>query len=148
MTHREIWHEIHFQRPPREVFRALTDVDKLAGWWTTDVRGESVVGSTLEFWFYGRRAAEMAVTELKAGSLVRWHVGERSIRDWIGTDISFEIFRKDKKTVLHLRHSKWREDAAMFPECSMHWAIFLLSFKEFVETGRGRPHPHDMPVNI
>jgi hypothetical protein len=30
----------------------------------------------------------------------------------------------------------------------MHWAIFLLSLKEFVETGRGRPHPHDMPVNI
>jgi hypothetical protein len=35
----------------------------------------------------------------------------------------------------------------MFPECSMHWAIYLLSLKEFVETGKGRPHPYDMPVN-
>jgi hypothetical protein len=30
----------------------------------------------------------------------------------------------------------------------MHWAIYLLSLKEFVEMGTGRPHPYDMPVNI
>ena len=34
----------------------------------------------------------------------------------------------------------------MFPECSMGGAIYLLSPKEFVETGKGRPHPYDMPV--
>jgi hypothetical protein len=36
----------------------------------------------------------------------------------------------------------------MFPHCSLGWAIFLLSLKEFVETGKGRPYPYDMPVNM
>jgi hypothetical protein len=26
--------------------------------------------------------------------------------------------------------------------------LFLLSLKEFVETGKGRPHPYDMPVGL
>jgi hypothetical protein len=93
-------------------------------------------------------AAEIVVTTLKIDALVRWRVTDRSISDWVSTEIAFNIFRQDKQTFLHLRHSKWRQDAKMFPECSMHWAIFLLSLKEFVETGKGRPHPYDMPVNM
>jgi hypothetical protein len=50
------------------------------------------------------------------------------------------------EVLLHFRHSKWREDARMFPECSMAWAIYLLSLKEFVEKGKGRPYAYDMPL--
>jgi uncharacterized protein YndB with AHSA1/START domain len=48
MKHREIWHEIHINAPPRKVYQAVTDVTKLAHWWTTDTRGKSVVGKKLE----------------------------------------------------------------------------------------------------
>lgn len=112
------------------------------------MRGKSAVGKKLQFGFHGHLAAEMVVTILKKDELVRWRVTDRSIADWVNTEIEFKIFREGDETFLHLRHSKWREDAKMFPECSMHWAIFLLSLKEFVETGQGRPHPYDMPVNI
>jgi uncharacterized protein YndB with AHSA1/START domain len=148
MKHREIWHEIHINASPHKVYQAITDVKKLAHWWTTDTRGKTAVGKKLEFWFYGNLSAEIVVTTLKVDALVRWRLTERSIPDWVNTEIAFKMFRQDGQTFLHLRHSKWREDAKMFPECSMHWAIFLLSLKEFVETGKGRPHPHDMPVNI
>jgi uncharacterized protein YndB with AHSA1/START domain len=148
MAHREIWHEIHINAPANEVYQAVTDVGKLAHWWTTDTRGESAVGKKLEFWFYGELAAEMIVTALKVNKLVQWRVTKRSMADWINTEIEFKMFREDGQTFLHLRHSKWREDVKMFPECSMHWAIFLLSLKEFVETGKGRPYPYDMPVNM
>ena len=148
MIHREIWHEIHINASPNEVYQAVTDVTKLAHWWTTDTRGKSAVGEKLEFWFYGGLGAEMIVTLLKVGKLVQWRATERSIPDWANTEIEFRIFRERNQTFLHLRHSKWRGDAKMFPECSMHWAIYLLSLKEFVETGKGRPHPYDMPVNI
>ena len=148
IKHREIWHEIHINASPNEVYHAVADLKQLAHWWTTDTRGKSAVGAKLEFWFYGHFSAEMVVTALKASKLVRWRVTERSIPDWINTEIEFNIFRRDGQTILHLRHTKWPEDAEMFPECSMHWAIYLLSLKEFVETGKGRPHPYDLPVNI
>jgi len=148
MKYREIWHEIHINAAPHEVYQAVAEASKIAKWWTTDTRGKSAVGKKLEFWFNGNLAAEMVVDNLKPNELVHWHVTDRSTSDWINTELEFKFFPKQDQTFLHLRHSKWREDARMFPECSMHWAIFLLSLKEFVETGRGRPHPYDMPVNI
>ena len=63
--------------------------------------------------------------------------------DWADTQIEFKIFRDHGQSFLHFRHSNWCEDAKTFPHCSMGWAIFLLSLKEFVETGKGRPYPYD-----
>jgi uncharacterized protein YndB with AHSA1/START domain len=148
MAYREIWHEVRIKAPPSEVYQALTDVKKLAHWWTTVTRGESAVGKTLEFSFYGQYVKEMVVTALKADELVRWRATERSTPDWVDTEIEWKIFRQGNLTFLHLRHSKWREDANAFAQTSMHWAVFLLSLKEFVETGKGRPHPYDMPVGF
>jgi uncharacterized protein YndB with AHSA1/START domain len=148
MAKREIWHEILINASPRELYEAVTDVKKLAHWWTTDVRGESAIGEKLEFWFSGFRAAVMEVTTLKPGELVQWHVIDGGSEDWIDTDVEFTIFCDQDKTFLHFRHSQWQEDAKAFPHCSIGWAIFLLSLKEFVETGKGRPHPYDMPINM
>ena len=148
MEYREIWHEMIIKASPSELYQALTDVKKLAHWWTTETQGESAVGKKLEFWFYGKLLKEMVVTTLKIDELVRWRATERSDPDWVNTEIEWKIFREGDKTFLHLRHSKWREDAKIFPQTSMHWVLFLLSLKEFVETGKGRPHPYDMPVGL
>jgi uncharacterized protein YndB with AHSA1/START domain len=145
---REIWHEILINAAPSEVYGALTDVEKLAHWWTIDVRGQSATGKTLEFWFSGYRGAVMEVTTLKTDELVQWRVIDGNSSEWIGTDLEFKILHKQGKAFLHLRHSIWREDAEAFPHCSLGWAIFLLSLKEYVETGKGRPHPYDMPINM
>jgi len=148
MKYREIWHEIIINASPSELYHALTDVKKLTHWWTLETKGESAVGGKLEFWFYGKYLKEMVVTALKVDELVRWRATERSDSDWVDTEIEWKIFREDDTTLLHLRHSNWREDAKFFPRTSMHWVIFLLSLKEFVETGKGRPHPYDMPVGL
>ena len=112
------------------------------------MRGHSAVGETLEFWFSGFRASIMQVTVLEAAELVRWRVFDGGAEDWIDTEVEFKIFCVEGKTYLHFRHSNWKESAKSFPHCSLGWAIFLLSLKEFVETGKGRPHPYDMPVNL
>jgi uncharacterized protein YndB with AHSA1/START domain len=145
MANREIWQEIKIKASPDKVYQALTDVKKLAHWWTTDTRGECAIGKHLEFWFGGRGpSATMEVTALKESELVRWKATERTTPDWVGTELEFKIFGEDGRSVVHLRHSKWREDAKMFPECSLVWAIYLLSLKEFVETGKGHPYPYNV----
>lgn len=148
MANREIWHEVLIHASAAELFQAVTDAKKIAHWWTTDVRGESAVGQKLEFWFSGFRASVVEAITLKPNELVRWHVIGGDSADWMNTDVEFKIFTRQGKTILHFRHSNWREDAESFAHCSMGWAIFLLSLKEFVETGKGRPHPYDMPVNL
>ncbi|HLK03468.1 MAG TPA: SRPBCC domain-containing protein [Candidatus Acidoferrum sp.] len=148
MKTREIWHEILINASPEKLYRALTEVDQLSHWWTTDTRGQSAVGSHLEFWFSGFLGSVMKVIELKPGELVRWQAIDQGLPDWIDTRLEFNIFTEKNQTVLHFRHSNWRDDAKLFPHCSLGWAIYLLSLKEFVETGKGRPYPYDLPINL
>jgi uncharacterized protein YndB with AHSA1/START domain len=138
---REICHEIMIKASPGELYQALTDVKRLAHWWTIDTRGESKIGKSLKFCF-DEFCQVIEVTTLKPDELVRWHVTKKGLPDWADTEIEFKIFREDDKTFLHFRHSNWRGDAKMFPNCSLGWAIFLLSLKEFVETGKGGPYPY------
>ena len=142
----QIWHEIIINASPGDLYQALTDVKKLAHWWTTDTWGKSETGKNMEFCFEAF-CQEMQVTNLKANQLVRWQATEKGLPDCAGTEIEFKIFREENQTFLHLRHSGWRDNAKMFPHCSMGWAVFLLSLKEFVETGKGRPYPYDWPGN-
>ena len=53
MANHEIWHEIMIRASQGELYQALTDVKKLAQWWTIDARGEPKVEKNLEFWFWG-----------------------------------------------------------------------------------------------
>jgi uncharacterized protein YndB with AHSA1/START domain len=57
---------------PKEVYRAVTETEMLAQWWTTDTRGSGAeVGDTLEFWFCGQ-CQKFNVEELKPGKRVAW----------------------------------------------------------------------------
>jgi uncharacterized protein YndB with AHSA1/START domain len=51
-----------------DVYKALTTVDGLSAWWTTDTQGESKVGGVLKFRF-GNGGFDM-----KAGKHVLWRV--------------------------------------------------------------------------
>ncbi len=108
MPSREIWHEIRINASPSDVYEAVTEVNKLAHWWTTDTRGQSDVGKRLEFWFSRSRAsAIMEVTALQPYELVQWRVIDGSAAEWIGTELEFKIFPDQGRTVLHFRHLRW-----------------------------------------
>jgi Activator of Hsp90 ATPase homolog 1-like protein len=113
------------------LYRAITEVGNLAHWWTAGVRGRSKVAEQLEFWFGNFCASLVEVQQLSVNQLVQWLVTGGGATDWIDTRVEFKIFSEDGKTFLHFRHSDWQADAKTFPHCSMGWAIFLLSLKEF-----------------
>jgi hypothetical protein len=125
----------------------LTEPKRLAQWWTSDTRGSgSKVGDTLEFWF-GEYCQKFEVAALEPGKLVRWKAIGEGNDEWAGTAISFSLSTDEVQTSLRFRHSGWRENTGMFPHCSMKWATFLLSLKDLMEKGKGRPAPDDLEIN-
>ena len=87
-----IRHEVGIAASPEAVYGALTEVEKLAGWWTSDTRGEGAkVGGVLEFWF-GDFCQAFEVVELRPGRLVRWKATrEETIEEWAGTEVRFDL---------------------------------------------------------
>ncbi|HVU04044.1 MAG TPA: SRPBCC domain-containing protein [Polyangiaceae bacterium] len=141
-------HQVGMKAAPEEIYRALTDVTTLAKWWTTDTRGNGAsVGDTLEFWF-GTFCQQFIVTALEPGRRVAWRSPEGQGSDeWQGTEVTFDLSRDEKQTFVQFRHSGWRESTNFQGHCSMRWAVFLLSLRDVVERGKGRPVPFDYEVH-
>lgn len=140
----DILHEIHIKAPAETVYRALATVPGLAGWWTATTSGHSEPGGTLEFRF-GQHAIEMRVDALEPGQRVAWAC-TRDASDWLGTKLTFDLTEADGRTTLVFGHRAWKQANAYFAHCSMKWATFLLSLRDYVETGAGRPFPHDLRI--
>ena len=130
---------------PNGVYTALTAVDELSAWWTTDTKGESKVGGALQFRF-GAGGFDMKVLELHPATRVLWQVVDGP-DEWIGTTISFDLKQSDDWTIILFKHEGWREPVEFMHHCSTKWAVFLLSLKSLLETGKGAPYPNEIKLD-
>ena len=124
---------------PNDVYQALTALDGLSAWWTTTTRGEGKVGGVLQFRF-GAGGFDMKVLELQPGKRVLWQVIDGP-QEWIGTKVSFEFKQGGEWTFVYFKHQGWKEPVEFMHHCSTKWAVFLLSVKSLLETGKGLPGP-------
>jgi len=142
----QIIHRIGIKASVEEVYTALTTDSGLSTWWTTDTSGAGDVGSIIEFRF-GGDGPDFQVMELQPNSLVRWrHHGEMP-KAWMGTEINFQLSTIGDQTYVLFTHSNWRDASEFMGHCSTKWAVFLLSLKDALETGKGRPFPDDVHIN-
>ncbi|HEY9029066.1 MAG TPA: SRPBCC domain-containing protein [Burkholderiaceae bacterium] len=146
----DIVHRVGIKAPASKVYAALSTVDGLASWWTAATTGHSEVGGVVAFRFHTETGDEiggfdMDVLELAPDQKVRWRV-KAGPDEWVGTDIEFFLSHQDGYTIVMFGHRKWREEVEFMAHCSTKWATFLLSLRDLVETGQGRPAPHDLRI--
>ena len=141
----DIRHRVAISAPLESVYEAVATKEGISEWWTRDgVRGESSEGSRLEFYFgQPEPAAVMEVTRLSPNGHVSWSCVEGH-DDWVGTQITFDLTGTDAGTVVMFAHADWREPVEFMAHCSARWAYFLLSLKNYLETGKGTPFPDDL----
>ncbi|HTV27674.1 MAG TPA: SRPBCC domain-containing protein [Xanthobacteraceae bacterium] len=130
---------------PNHVYQALTTLDGLSGWWTTDTHGENKVGGVLRFRF-GSGGFDMKVLELKPAEHVLWQVVDGP-EEWLGTKVSFDLKQNGDWTVVLFKHQGWKAPVEFMHHCSTKWAVFLLSLKSLVETGKGAPSPNEIKLD-
>jgi uncharacterized protein YndB with AHSA1/START domain len=147
----DIIHRIGIKTPVNQVYKALTTLEGLSNWWTEEVKGDEKIGEKIEFYFrtkagdlIGRMVME--VKELSDSKKVRWRCIEGP-EEWIGTDITYELSVAENQTIVLFGHRNWKEAVEMTSHCSMKWAVFLLSLREYLETGKGKPSPNDLKID-
>ncbi|WP_225850412.1 SRPBCC domain-containing protein [Streptomyces sp. HPF1205] len=141
----DILHRIGVVSAPEDVYRALTTVDGLAGWWTRDTDGNGGAGGVLRFRFEPG-GFDMKVLEARPARHVLWEVVDGP-EEWVGTRVGFELRQEGDFTIVMFRHEGWREPVEFMHHCSTKWATFLMSLKRLVETGKGEPAPHDVRIS-
>ena len=147
----DILHKIGIKAPIAAVHKALATIDGLAHWWTEDTSGDASVGGNITFTFKspaGDLVGQMVmeVTESAAPHSVKWTCVEGP-EDWVGTHFTFDLSEQDGQTLLIFGHRDWAEATESLAHCSMKWAVFMLSLKDYVLTGKGGPSPRDLKID-
>ena len=146
-----IVHRIGIHAPASRVYPALSTIEGLSGWWTRETAGRSAVPGEITFTFRNQAGTElgrfgMEVLELSPADKVRWRV-QSGPAEWVGTELSFTLAEQDGMTIVLFAHRGWREEVEFMAHCSMKWAMFLLSLRDLVEEGAGRPSPDDLKID-
>jgi uncharacterized protein YndB with AHSA1/START domain len=146
----DIIHRIGIKAPIAKVYEAVSTIGGVAGWWSEDTSGTSKVGGTINVRFTKDRKEigkmSMEVIALEQNKKVHWRILSGP-DEWIGTDVIFDLAREDDYTILLFGHKNWRKQVEFMAHCSMKWAIFMLSLRELVETGKGKSSPGDIKID-
>ena len=147
----DIVHRIGIKASLAEVYAAVSTPEGVAGWWSRETSGGARVGDVMTVRFRSATGSELATVEMKVLELVpdqrvRWRI-EAGPEEWIGTEVEFALARAGDLTVVRFGHRNWREAVDFTAHCSMKWGTFLLSLRDLVETGAGRPSPDDLKID-
>lgn len=146
----DILHRVGIKASVGSVYQALATPEGVAGWWTNDAQGESVVGGTLTFRFSAGGVEigsfEMKILELDPDQRVLWQVVDGP-EEWIGTKTGFDLKQDGDYTIVLFKHEGWKQPVEFMHHCSTKWAVFLMSLKSLVETGKGAPSPDDIKID-
>lgn len=139
-----IYHQVGVKAPLHDVYLAIASTEGVSSWWT-DTRGNPQQGGELNFLF-DSISLTVEVTANIRDAYIEWTVGGEQ-GEWLDTRICFRLQQQQDQVTVNFEHAGWREASEMLAHCSTKWAVFLLSLKDYLETGSGKPYPHDTPVN-
>ncbi len=137
----EIMHSLKIHAPADQVHQAITTADGIRGWWTRDAAIEPMPGGIGEFGFFGRRfVATVKIAELDPPTHMKWHVTNAA---WPGDTIEFDLRTEGTSTRLLFAHSGFAQADQRYASATTRWGFYLLSLKQYLETGKGTPNPDD-----
>ncbi len=133
---------------PKEVFDAINNV---RGWWSGEIEGSTdTLGAEFTYRYEDLHYSKQKVTELVPDKKVAWHVLDSHLtfvqdkNEWKGTDIVFEIIKKDDKTELRLTHVGLVPAFECYGDCSGAWGFYINnSLHSLITTGKGQPNPKE-----
>ena len=129
---------------PEEVFDAVNNV---RGWWSGEIDGRTdKLGAEFTYRYQDIHRSTQKITELAPAKKVVWHVLDAQINfvkdkaEWNGTDIVFEITKKDDKTELRFTHVGLVPAFECYVGCSGAWGFYINdSLRTLITTGKGQP---------
>ena len=147
----DIIHRVGIKASPEKVYQALSTIEGLAGWWTADTSGVAEVQNTITFQFRGPKGTiiggfDMQVVTQEPAKKVQWAC-VKGPEEWVGTTITFELKQENEFTIVLFGHRNWRESSEFTAHCNTKWGTFLMSLKELLETGTGKPAPYDVKID-
>ena len=134
------------EKTPQEVFEAISQV---RGWWSGEIAGNAEkLGDEFTYRVPNVHYSKQEVTEWLPGEKLVWHVADAELTfvkdkgEWKGTDIVFEIAKKDGLTEVRFTHRGLVPSFECYDKCSDAWgALVNGNLHKWIVTGEVQPSP-------
>lgn len=133
-----IHHLLPIKAEKQIIFDAITSQKGLSKWWTKDCIAQPEAEFVNQFKFGDLIENHMKVIDLQTDKRVEWEC-IKSVEEWLGTRVIFEIIEKDGMNFLNFLHIGFENEDDFFASCNFNWARNLISLKNLCETGKGSP---------
>jgi hypothetical protein len=136
---------ITVDQTPKEAFAAINNV---RGWWSGEIEGTTdKLGDEFTYRYKDVHYSKQKITESIPGKKVVWHVLDSKLNfvkdklEWNGTEIVFEIARKNDKTEVRFTHAGLVPSFECFGGCSGAWGFYISdSLRSLITSGKGQPN--------
>lgn len=135
-----IKHLLSINASVAQIHVALTTATGIRNWWTDNADLDETRG--IFRFHYGQTVETTVKVVLLKDALISWKVMTSFRPEQIGTSISFALQAKGDTTLLHFSQSGFEQEDDIFALMNMGWAYYLVSLKQYLETGKGAPSPH------
>ncbi|MEO7294042.1 MAG: SRPBCC domain-containing protein [Ginsengibacter sp.] len=125
----------HINAPKEKVYEAVSTIEGLSNWWTTETTGESKVDGVIQFRF-GGGGPGMKVTAKTPNESVSWEC-IAGPEDWIGTTFTFKLDENERKTRVRFEQAGWKEAKDFYASCAFSWGRYMESLRQYCQTGKG-----------
>jgi hypothetical protein len=142
----EVRHRVGIRGSVADIYAALVDPSGLVGWWATRATGTPEIGKTLALTFGELVTLSFAIRDLQTNSLVHLECSSGPT-PWFGSQLQFALEDADDQVFVTLKHSNSGSDDDSFLYFSTKWPRYLLSLRDFIESGSGRPFPNDIKIH-
>jgi len=137
---------IHFigaKYTKEEMFNAISKPSGLEEWWATKAEGINEEGETLFLTFDNLTTLKFKYDEIIPNDKLVLTCFD-SFKSWDKTQLVFEIIEKDNQAFLTQTHQNINpHDIESLTYFSSKWTVYLLSLKQYLETGAGTPYPNE-----
>jgi Polyketide cyclase / dehydrase and lipid transport len=104
-----ISHEIRINASMADVFKTISTVDGLKGWYTTRIEGDMVPGKSINVHADGRPSFRWRISELSPQTATKWECVEGP-GTASGATVAFRLSTKDSRTQVQLECEGLPED--------------------------------------
>ena len=143
----KVRHRVGINGTLKNVFSALTTGAGLAAWWASSARTNAVVGGKADLAFDGLTVLGFTYDDIQTPSRVRMRCTSGP-EPWINSTLLFEIEQAENQVFVILTHQNDASSDEDFLYFSTKWTCYLLSLRDFIETGKGRPYPNDIKIHV
>jgi hypothetical protein len=121
-----------------DVFKTISTIDGLKGWYTTRIEGDIALGGSIKVHADGRPSFCWTISELDSPTGTKWECVEGP-GTAPGATVTFRLSAKDSRTQVNLTYQGLREDDPALATCNTLWGAMLGHLKHYAETDQPAP---------